>query len=723
MLKKLTHKPSLLVIGSFALLTTLLGSLWLTPKIIGRVEDWQKAKLLASEEDSNYPSVVLELASLGPQQKHEQLKQIAQGEDPSLDRSRARFLLATELINKFEGGKALQQLEGLEEEYPVLAPYVLLKRGRAYELTNENEQAQQTWQKLIETYPDSLAVAEALYYLNKYNPQYGDQAIAGFPQHPFTWKIIEERLKENPKQPQLMLILVKHNTLDPKMNSIRDRLVKDYAKQLTSEDWGIIADGYWQHADYHAAAKAYEKSSLTPQNLYRYARSLQIAGEKTAAKKAYQQLMRKFPDAPETGTGIMRLVRLSGNKEALSYLDYAIRQFPEQAPEALLKKADILDSINSKTSAAQARQQLLNQYPNSEATAEYRWQIAENYAEKGDLLKAWQWAQPITVNNADTYVAPQAAFWIGKWAQQLGRSQDAKDAFLHTLGRYPQSYYAWRSAVQLGWKVGDFDNVRFYDPTVVKEQVRPTLPAGSKAFQEFYRLGLDDQAWILFQAELANPWKLTVNEQFILGLFRQKQQQYLEGINLVWNLKNRDTPEDKQEWQALRQTPKYWQTLFPFPYYDGILSWSQQRTLNPLLVTGLIRQESRFEKEIRSPAGALGLMQIMPATASWIADKIALDKYSLKNPEDNLKLGTWYFDYTHKKYKNNSMLAVASYNAGPGNVDRWLKKYPLSDEDAFVERIPFKETRGYVEAVFENYWNYLRIYNPEVSQLMSTLSK
>ena len=198
--------------------------------------------------------------------------------------------------------------------------------------------------------------------------------------------------------------------------------------------------------------------------------------------------------------------------------------------------------------------------------------------------------------------------------------------------------------------------------------------------------------------------------------------QNLRGINQIWYLQDRDSPEDKQQWQQLRQTPEYWQALYPFPYEDTILEWSKRRQLNPLLVTSLIRQESRFEPEIESWAGALGLMQVMPATGQDAAKNIGLSDYSLTNPEDNINIGTYYLDFTHKKYNNNSMLAVASYNAGPNAVAKWVSRYGLQDADEFVEKIPYPETKGYVESVFENYWNYMLIYNPEVNKLFEQLN-
>ena len=117
-------------------------------------------------------------------------------------------------------------------------------------------------------------------------------------------------------------------------------------------------------------------------------------------------------------------------------------------------------------------------------------------------------------------------------------------------------------------------------------------------------------------------------------------------------------------------------------------------------------------------------MQVMPDTAKWIAPQIKLDskKFNLENPNDNIMLGTWYLDHTHQQYGNSSLLAIASYNAGPGNVSKWLQTLPKEDPDDFVESIPFDETKNYVRQVFGNYWNYLRLYNPEISQMVSKYS-
>jgi soluble lytic murein transglycosylase len=91
--------------------------------------------------------------------------------------------------------------------------------------------------------------------------------------------------------------------------------------------------------------------------------------------------------------------------------------------------------------------------------------------------------------------------------------------------------------------------------------------------------------------------------------------------------------------------------------------------------------------------------------------------------EQNLEFGTWYLDYTHREYGNNSMLAVASYNAGPGKVREWVSNFGFSDPDEFAERIPYDETKGYVKHVLGNYWNYLRLYSPKIQQQIAQINQ
>jgi len=667
-------------------------------------------------KNSDDPTAILSLTEQPAQKRAAKLTEIASGSN-SPNRSRARYLLAADLIEQKQGEQALKWLEGLDWDYSLLAPYIALKRAQAYEAMGDKTKAEKAWQELWQRYPDQPTIAEALTALGRTKPKDWEKAIAKFPSHPRSLAMVRQWLKQDPQQPQLIFILAKYASEQPQIVEDLDRLTAQPKLKLKPEEWEAVALAYWENKQYGKASKAYIRSPKTPANAYRIARGLQLGDKMAEARTAYRALLKEFPTAKEAAVSLMRLSNMYDPSEGISYLEEAIARFPDKASDALMEKAKMFDRMKLTDAAKATRQLLLKQYSSSDAAAEYRWNLARERAAAGDFQGAWKWAEEISSENPKSEIARKAAFWEGKWANRLGRKSEAKAAFEKAIANYPHSYYAWRSAVMLGWQVGDFSTVRQMIPQVVPPQERSSLLVGSEMLKELHLLGQDRDALTVWQAEFQNRWQPTVAEQFTDGVLRIAAGDRLRGISKLETLENRELPEEQTQFQDLRQQAEFWQTLYPFPFMAEVEKWSEQRHLNPLLVIALIRQESRFEPTIRSGVGATGLMQLMPSTAAWIAPQIKLSKYQLKNPSDNIQLGTWFLDHTHQTYKDNSMLAVASYNAGPGNVSKWLQEKGISDPDEFVEAIPFDETRGYVKNVFGNYWNYLRLYNPEVSQL------
>lgn len=722
MLKKLQKKQISLIAGA-ALFAFSAGAMVSAPEIgksLAQRLNLGRNKFEQISTANQAKSAVFPLVSQSRQQRAEKLEAMANGFN-SPDRERASYLLASDLIDTREGEKALSFLQGLEKTYPSLAPYILLKQAEAQDILGEGGKASDLRQRVLREYPQAAAKAKALYMIAL--PKHHDTAIAQFPAHPLTWEIIYKRLQENPEQPKLRLILAEYAYHQPGIVGVLDQLLKQ--TDLTAEEWEIIGTAYWENNQFAKAGKAYVKAPTTPSNLYRAGRSLQIDKEREKAIAIYQQLVQKFPQGKETGLALLRLAELARNpKDALAYLDQVIANFPPQASTAVVEKAKIYQGLNDQKSAQQAWELLLTKYSSSNQAAEYRWNKAKNQAKAKDYAGAWQWAQPIVTENPRSILAPRAGFWVGKWATRLGKQQEAKAAYEYVLSQFPHSYYAWRSAVQLGLDVGNFDNVRQLQPEVIPPQ-RPIPPAGSQTFKELYLLGQDRDAWMQWETEFVNKVQPSVAEQFTEGLMRLVRGENLSAIKLISSLEDRETPEEQAEYQALSQQISYWQARYPFPYGQEIKKWSAERKLNPLLVTALIRQESMFEPKIKSIAGATGLMQVMPSTGEWIAPKIKLNSktINLEDPNQNINLGTWYLDYTHGEYNNNSMLAIASYNAGPGNVAKWLRTIGKTDTDDFVEDIPFNETKNYVRQVFGNYWNYARLYNPEISAQVAKYSE
>ncbi|MDR1940953.1 MAG: lytic transglycosylase domain-containing protein [Endomicrobium sp.] len=147
--------------------------------------------------------------------------------------------------------------------------------------------------------------------------------------------------------------------------------------------------------------------------------------------------------------------------------------------------------------------------------------------------------------------------------------------------------------------------------------------------------------------------------------------------------------------------------FFDTPYEDIIKTYSQTFSTDPLLIKAVIKRESNVKPDALSPKGAVGLMQIMPNTAKEIAAQLEVKdyiEYMLKDPDLNIKFGTYYLSFLMSYYKNNLILALAAYNAGIGNVDAWIAREP--DVKTSVLKIPFKETKRHTRAILFTY----RIY-------------
>ena len=675
---------------------------------------------------SRTTSTLVNLRSLDPAARQSQLQSLVEQQERGLspqmvrDRHRAQYLLATDLIQQGKGKQALTYLTGLGKDYPLLRPQILFKTAQAHQLNQRPQTAQKTLQYLITTYPQHPLAANALALLAENKPLPSGRLIEQFPYHPLTQNMARQSLRSNRDQHRLLLLLAIYSR-EPNLNSIRDRLVLEYPAKLTADDWEAIADGYWREGEHRKAADAYIYARPIPRNLYRAARGFHRNGNLDTARRAYHRLLREYHDSREAGQALIYLASISSGDEAVVYLEKAIAKFPAVAPEAYRSKAIVHERFSKHEAAHDSRQNLLNQYSNSAAAAEYRWKKAQTLAAQGKQKEAWELMQPVVKLERELQFGAKALYTTAQWAIALNQQNAAKNTFEKIIRLYPQSYWAWRSAVNLGWDVGDFDQLRPLSPTLDLSKIYRPLPVGSAALQELYLLGQYHDAWLLLQSQIERPQQTSVNEQFVEGVLRLELGQYSQGMQQIWDLTKRETPQELQQWRTLRQTKTYWHSLFPFPYETQILQNAQREKINPLLAISVMRKESTFNPTIDSVVGAVGLMQIVPPTAKWAAAKIGMAEYSLTNPDDNIKIGTWYLNHNHHRYKDDSLLAVASYNAGTGNVNAWLQRYDIGDRDRFVAQIPFPETKDYVEGVFGNYWNYLRLYNPEIRQRVANL--
>ena len=208
-----------------------------------------------------------------------------------------------------------------------------------------------------------------------------------------------------------------------------------------------------------------------------------------------------------------------------------------------------------------------------------------------------------------------------------------------------------------------------------------------------------------------NPHMLRARELFYLDRLVDAKREWFQALRYLDQDQMKQAATLASNWQwhdsAIRTVAKTphrsdYSLRFPMPYKRQVLAHAEARELDPALIYGVMRRESLFDPLARSSVGALGLMQLMPSTARSMARSLGMEKprkADILHVENNIRFGTHYLRTVMNRFDNNVALAAAAYNAGPGNVRRWLPKNQVMSADLWVETVPFTETRNYVQAV------------------------
>ena len=343
----------------------------------------------------------------------------------------------------------------------------------------------------------------------------------------------------------------------------------------------------------------------------------------------------------------------------------------------------------------------------------------------------------------DAFLSPghraQAHLWLAK--VDLAASGDTEGASAHlqqALAAAPYSFYALRAEAWLENQgaaplpepedtiqppaAPDWDAVEgwltsLWGPEVLAPGPSPFDLTAWQRGQEFHQLGLAREAtnqflWLIDQSSL-QPWSL----YRLARAFDDLDLTHLAAGAAARLLAKTGGP--------LEQTPRALLELaYPLAYPSLIQAAAPENDLLPLLLLAVIRQESFFDPLAVSPAGALGLTQVMPPTAQGIAAELGFDDFSapdLLQPEVSIQFGARYLRSQLDVFAGNPYFALAAYNAGPDNATRWSQSLPISDMDLFVELIDFAETRSYVKLVLENYAVYRFLYgNADHPTLLSS---
>ena len=317
-------------------------------------------------------------------------------------------------------------------------------------------------------------------------------------------------------------------------------------------------------------------------------------------------------------------------------------------------------------------------------------------AQDWSLVKKSIEAMPETMMSS-----PEWVYWLGRAYKAQGRDGVAEEQFQKIAGQ--PNFYGVLATEELGGRAKLPPQAK---PATTDETRAVEKQPGIRRALAMYRLDL--------RPEGVKEWSW--------ALRGMSDRQLLAAAEVA----QRNQIIDRSISAADRTKEEHnYKLRFPTPYADKIMPHSDKQNLDKAWVYGLMRQESRFVTNAKSNVGAAGLMQVMPATGKWVANKLGI-KFApadLHNPDTNVMLGTTYMRLVLESLDNHPVLASAAYNAGPGRARKWRDVKPLEGA-IYAETIPFSETRDYVKKVMSNavfYQTVMTGNSPSLKVMLGTI--
>jgi soluble lytic murein transglycosylase len=421
------------------------------------------------------------------------------------------------------------------------------------------------------------------------------------------------------------------------------------------------------------------------------------------------------------------------SKAAQTLLTFA-KTYPanEYAPEAIMEAGRIYERNNQLTDAAQTWSGLIDLYPQLDISSQALFLSGITNYRLSNLDQALSQIQRYLLLTAIPEEKSSAFFWIGKIHEKNGDSEKAKSAWQEASIQDPTGYYTERAKEKLSGSplYTPSQNVNLdinleQERLIAEVWMRNTfsLPNDTNFITlapfaddinfikaiAFWDLGLYQSARNEYEAlrelyknDPVNLFRLT-NHFVDIGLYRSA----IYSSRQILDLANMD------DFGSLNAPLWFNHIRFGLYFRDIIEQAAEEYNFDPLLVFSLIRQESFFEGFIISSAGAKGLMQIMPATGEEISKTlnwpVEYQESDLYRPIINIRMGTSYLSRMRTFFDDDIYAALAAYNAGPGNVLKWIEK-ANNDQDLFLEIIPFEETRRYLRNIYTFYRIYESLY-------------
>jgi peptidoglycan lytic transglycosylase len=628
-----------------------------------------------------------------------------------------------------------------------VADYALWLRGRALQSAGRHGEAMRVFADLINDFPNSLRVREAKLLHANSALQSGQAAQVS--------AVLNDLIERN--DADALLLAAKASD----------------AQGNQAEALNFYRKVYFYGAGTDAGKEAEAKlTALSQPLLPQTSEEIKVRADKlfaarnyAEAQTAYSNLILSFPNAATPNVHLKRLtayanlrqmseaqsafaaIPLSAKEKeeayhalALGYarnrlwtqaratIDEMRRNFPNGnlTPKTIIDAGNLARDAKNKAEESYLLQTAVVSYPNATAVAGAQFDLAWLEHENKNFAKSSQMFIEHLARYADkdTTNRGKAGYWAARDSERAGKLGEACVLYDAVVYRYGANWYGYLGMQRLAnlRALGKCQGAQNFGAgslvtkaaanlktiTVATETSTAKELERAEKSEQLTTVGLFD--WAI--SELEEARKTAANSPKInLALAKHYR---MKGDNVgALNALKVSYPDYAQMFPE-EMGREEWDIFYPLTNWNDIKYWSSQRKLDPYQVAGIIRQETIFDARAKSPANAYGLMQLLIPTARSIAKKYNASTTSiyaetLFQPTLNIELGTAYMRDQFDKFGRFEYVAVA-YNAGPGRVPQWRASLPFEMDD-FVEAIPFKETKGYVQGVVRATAQYRRLYD------------
>jgi soluble lytic murein transglycosylase len=485
---------------------------------------------------------------------------------------------------------------------------------------------------------------------------------------------------------------------------------------LTADERFLQAQRYADASDFAAAARVLEELlAQGPDPAVRQRALVQLApalGRVQRGSEATVLLQAALADPP-TGlrpallAELARLHRRLGQPAvAVPVLEQLVTEHPDSplVPDAWLALGRARFDLGQTEPGRAAFESLIRAFPDSPAAASAQWELAWHHYRQTRFREAAATFRQLSAGSSTFRLA--GLYWAARSLDAVPEKGGAAALYREVVGRAPNTYYGILAAGRLKGKGAlppplaapvklAADPMRLIEPDRRFQKGRALAQLGfdGHALVELEALGREvgvdtDRAWSLANAfaQIDEPGR---SLRYLRRVFGGSAEAGAPGL-----------------------TDQFWRLFYPFGHSAIVRDAARRAGLDPFFVAAVIREESSYDVRARSWVGAVGLMQLMPETARLVAADVGLrftEPAGLWEPPVNITLGAHYLAQLRGRFQE-PLLAVASYNAGPHRVQKWVAERPRADLDEFIDQIPFDETRAFVKRVSTSWHHYRRLY-------------